>query len=371
VGRRPLVRVAEAPGLTVGELILRFWPHVEQHYRRRDGSPTAEAENYRYALRPLRQLYETLAAAEFSPLKLKAVRQGMAEAGMARTLVNGRVARIVRMYRRAVSEELVPETVCRALETVGGLQEGRCEARESEPVGPVEDAVVEANLPHLPPAVAAMIRLQRLTGARSGEVCGMRACDLEVAGPVWFYRPAQHKTVHRGKARVIALGPQAQAVVKPFLTTDLAAPLFSPAREAEAKAALLRARRKSKVQPSQRNRRKAQRKRPPGFWYTPHAIGVAVRWACDRADRAARQARENELAAVEGRVPVVVPKKVSSAERLVPRWHSHQLRHGHATEVRKRFGLEAARTALVFVVNRWLTLLAKTWVTLGSPRGLR
>jgi hypothetical protein len=57
----------------------------------------------------------------------------------------------------------------------------------------------------------------------------MRAMDLNTAGTVWTYRPASHKNKHRGLERIIYLGPQAQAVVRPFLSTDLQAYLFSPA----------------------------------------------------------------------------------------------------------------------------------------------
>jgi hypothetical protein len=40
---------AQPPGcrpapLTIGELILHFWPHVEQHYRDADGQPTREVD---------------------------------------------------------------------------------------------------------------------------------------------------------------------------------------------------------------------------------------------------------------------------------------------------------------------------------------
>jgi hypothetical protein len=55
-----------------------------------------------------------------------------------------------------------------------------------------------------------------------------RAIDLTMSGPVWTYRPASHKNKHRGRDRVIYLGPQAQAVIKSFLTTNLEAYLFSP-----------------------------------------------------------------------------------------------------------------------------------------------
>jgi hypothetical protein len=45
-----------APDLTVNDLILAFWRHAEQHYRREDGTPTNELNDYRLSLRPLREL---------------------------------------------------------------------------------------------------------------------------------------------------------------------------------------------------------------------------------------------------------------------------------------------------------------------------
>lgn len=81
------------PAPTVNEVILAFWRRAETHYRRPDGTPTNEQHEFRHSLCPLRQLYGSMAAAEFSPLKLKAVRQRMIEAGWCRTLINKRVAR--------------------------------------------------------------------------------------------------------------------------------------------------------------------------------------------------------------------------------------------------------------------------------------
>ena len=54
---------------------------------------------------------------------------------------------------------------------------------------PVADADVEATLPFVNPHVRGMVRLQRLTGARSGEVCAMRPADVDRSGPVWVYHP--------------------------------------------------------------------------------------------------------------------------------------------------------------------------------------
>jgi hypothetical protein len=164
-GRRPLHSLEDAPALSVNELILAFWTHAEAHYRHDDGTPTNELSEYRYALRPLRELYGLTAAARFSPLKLKAVRQRMIEASWCRSRINKQVRRIVGLFRWGVSEELVPEATYRSLSTVSGLERGRTEARESDPVLPVPDDHVTAVLPHVLPTVAAMIQLQRLTGA--------------------------------------------------------------------------------------------------------------------------------------------------------------------------------------------------------------
>src|SRR5262245_47078611 len=46
-GRSPPLNNSDAPALTVNELILKFWRHAEQHYRRLDGTPTHELRDYR------------------------------------------------------------------------------------------------------------------------------------------------------------------------------------------------------------------------------------------------------------------------------------------------------------------------------------
>ena len=83
------------------------------------------------------------------------------------------------MFRWAVTKELVPATVYQALLAVPNVPKGRTAARESPPVRPVEDSVVDATLPYLPAVVADMVRFQRLTGARPGEVCQLRPMDVD------------------------------------------------------------------------------------------------------------------------------------------------------------------------------------------------
>src|SRR5262249_7168984 len=124
-------------GLTVSELIRAFWPHVETHYRRPDGTPTNEVGDYKLSLRPLRELYGSTSARDFGRLALKAVRQRMMEAGLCRGVVNQRIGRIRRMFRWATENELVPLSSYHGLLAVRGLERGRSEARETEPVKPV------------------------------------------------------------------------------------------------------------------------------------------------------------------------------------------------------------------------------------------
>ncbi len=212
-----------------------------------------------------------------------------------------------------------------------------------------------------------MVELQLLTGMRPGEVCQLTLAELDRSEEVWEYRPAAHKTAHHGRSRLIPLGPRAQAVLVRFLTgkhpppegfdtinfnhskarnaaadayeaagrkrdarllrelgrpivfvagcvVDPAAAVFSPWEAREERFLLMRANRKTRVQPSQASRRKQNPKHSPGAAFSPTGYAHAVAKAALRAG--------------------------------VPHWHPNQLRHLFATEVRKEFGLEAAQVSL-------------------------
>ncbi len=106
--------------------------------------------------------------------------------------MNKVVGTVVRIFKWASSEELIPSKVYHDLRTVDGLRKGRTAAIESDPVPPVPPTVVDATVPHLPSVVADTVRFQRLTGCRPGEVCGLRPCDVDRTGDVWEYRPQSH-----------------------------------------------------------------------------------------------------------------------------------------------------------------------------------
>jgi integrase len=359
VQQRAGVEIADlAAGRTVNEIIAAYWDFAVTFYRR-DGEPTEQLNHVRRALRPLRKMYGSLPATEFSPLKLKALREVFVRGDVeyderctrspqaqSRTHINANVQRIKRVFKFAVEHEMVPGHVYHALQAVSGLRKGRSDAREGRVVKPVPLEYVEAILVietaadgtadkysdgkprtrYVTPEVAAMVRLQMLTGMRSGEVCQMRTCDVDTSGDLWAYRPQHHKTEHLDVTREIWLGPRAQALLSPWLRMNVTESLFSPLRARQRAWADARAARTSSVQPSQADR--AQR--GPGRqreWRDVYSVDVYRR----AISQALRQLNAERRAA--GRPEVA-------------HWHPHRLRHSHATEVRRRFGLELARAAL-------------------------
>ena len=266
-GRR-LSHTADAGAdLTIYELAESFLVWADTYYRK-DGRPTGECLTIRCALKPLATLYGHTLVSAFGPLALKTVRQTMVDSELCRNECNRRTSIIVRMFRWAVENEMAPPSAHHALKAVKGLAKGRSAARESEPVRPVPEPHMLAIEPHVSRQVWAMVQLQALSGARPQEVVELRGADLDMAGKVWAYRPRVHKTQHYDRERVIHLGPRAQQVLRVWLRTDLAEPLFQPCESLATHRAEIRENRKSPVQPSQRNRRKRTCKVEPGEQYT-------------------------------------------------------------------------------------------------------
>lgn len=311
-GRR--LPTAERPAeLTVNELILRYWRFAQGYYRK-NGEPTVEISKIKVIMRWLQQLYGLTPVSEFGPLALKTIRQSMIAAGHSRGYINEQIARIKRAFKWGVENELVHSTVYPALQAVAGLRRGCSSARETDPVRPVPEEHITAVRPFVSKEVSAMIQLQLLTGMRPGEVRLMRGFEIDFTGNVWTYLPLTHKTEHHGRDRTVYLGPAAQQAIKPFLARDTTAFLFSPHHAMKTRHQELRRRRKTPVQPSQRNRTKAHPKWSPGGHYCREAYRKAIQRACRKAG--------------------------------VPSWTPAQLRHNAATRYRKEYGLEVAQIIL-------------------------
>jgi integrase len=315
----------------VNELILGYWQFAKTHYRK-DGQPTRALEGIREALRPLRGLYGGTPASDFGPKKLKVLRHYMVEKGLSRGVVNKRISQIKRMFKWAVAEELIPPSVYHGLQAVAGLAFGRSAARETEPIRPVPDLYVAAVLPFLSPHVAAMVKVQRLTGMRAGELVLMRPCDIDTTGDIWIYEPLDHKNRWRGHRKQIPLGPEAQRLLQPFLDRDPQAFLFSPQESErwrlEHRPPYKGRQRKTPIYPSElkrraklkdARRRHRQPKRPKRERYDTNSYRRAINYGLLQAKKAGF---------------------------VLPHWHPHQLRHNRGTEVRRKYGIEAAQVAL-------------------------
>lgn len=323
-------RPAARPDLVIDELILAYVDFAQRYYLK-NGAPTGELENIKYSMRPLTELFGKSRVNDFGPIAMKATRTRMIEANLCRGVINSRLNRIRRMFKWAVENEMASPTVLQSLQAVAPLKRGRCEARESKGVHPAREDLVDAVLRVVPRQIAAMIQLQRLTGMRPNEVTSMRTGDIDRSTAVWHYTPRTHKTEHHGRSRAIFLGPQAQAVVAPFLQLDPDVFLFSPQAVISEVKRVRRANRMSKVTPSQMARvPKLYPRKRVGLRYTRQSYAKAIAMACRRAFPP----------------PAVLPKERLHEWRRAHHWSPNQLRHNAATSLRKQFGIEAARLVL-------------------------
>lgn len=267
------------------ELCAEFWRHAKSHYVK-NGKPTDEQASFKVCLRYLNGYYRDILCRDFGPRDLKAIRQQMIDAGNCRTYINKQVSRIKLIFKWGVANDVVPVETYQRLATLDGLKQGKTAAKERSPVLPVHDGAVDATIAHSSDVLAAMIRLQRITGMRPEEVCMVRPMDIDRAGEVWEYRPESHKCEHFDRARLIMLGPKAQGIILPYLLRDDTDYCFRP-------------------------KRWRSNKKP---CFTSRDYRDAIHRACDRAE--------------------------------LPRWNPNQLRHSAATDIRRQFGLEAAQVTL-------------------------
>ncbi len=299
---------------------------AKKHYRM-GGKVTDTFTGLKSAFRTLRQLYGRSPAVDFGPKRFKVVRLRLLEPRevdneqakvrqLSRSTINAHCATISRLFRWAAAEELVPVSVPQALSMVQGLQRGRTTAKESKPVLPVDDAIVEQTILHVSSVVADMVRLQRLTGMRPAEVCQVRPSDVDTTGDVWTYRPETHKTEHHGHSRVIAIGPQGQDILRAYLLRDATDYCFSPVDSEKKQRQRQSENRKTRIEygNSPGTNRKRKPKVTAGPLYTTDSYRHAIKRGCAKAK--------------------------------IPAWSPNQLRHSAATRIRAQFGLEAAQVTL-------------------------
>ena len=203
-----------------------------------------------------------------------------------------------------------------ALKCIEPLKRGRCNARESEPVKPVSDSDIGAAIKFMPKVLADMVKLHRLIGCRPGELVQIKPAMVDTSGDVWTITISDHKNAWRGKDRIIAVGPKAQAILKPYLDRGLSEYCFSPKEAMQQRQAVKHEARKTPMSCGNKpgTNRKPKPQRAPADCYSTNNYARAVLYACKRA-------------------------------KIEP-WSPNQLRHAAATQLRKLEGIEAASVIL-------------------------
>jgi integrase len=250
-----------------------FYPHAE----------SSESNNLLYALESLAKWHPGMSSGELRPAHVKAWLDHMDATGLACTTIASRLQRLKRCLRWAVSEEMIPPGVWHAIQAVSAARKGR----KPDPITPISFLDVACTLPYLNAPCRAMIRLQLLTGARPSEITGLANGYLDASMTPWVAQLHEHKTEYLGRGRRLYFGPDARAILEPWLCDG--DPIF---RNANGKA------------------------------FSTRTYRQAIWRGCD-----ARAA----FLGIKGK------------SRLALRWSPNQLRHTRLTELERFAGLDASR----------------------------
>lgn len=303
-------------GSSVGEICDSFAAYVREYY-----SPSGAAECV-CAMRYLREVFGDRCMNEMIHTDMLAVRDAMLRnPRLARTTVNRYMSVLCRrLMPWALDQGLIRAATKVELSQVEGLKRGRCKARECPPVMEAKDADIDAAAAAMVPSTADMVRVHRLTGMRPGEICSMRREDIDRGVTPWVYRPAHHKNDWRGEwgqPRAVLIGPKAREILSRRWGDETHGPLFSPAGAFSEWLEAKREARKSPFYPCRDekfSRAKPDATRRPGDSWRPCEYNHAIQHAIGRAG--------------------------------CGHFTANQLRHAFATEVRRKFGLEACRAVL-------------------------
>ncbi len=306
-------------GLTVSEVMAGYLRHCKVHY----GKNLKQVARVKLALKPVRSLYADCIASEFGVLQFRAIREKIvAQKNLitgetrSRNYINESMKRVVAMFRWAASEGLIPANVHESLRLIPALEAGRTKARETAPIKPVDQKVVDATLMLLPETVADMVRVQLLTGARSSEICGLRPKDIDRSKDIWTATIEHHKTKHRGKTRTLFIGPKCQAILAKYLLRGPDENLFRPCDSEKKRRAKQHEERITPMScgnvPGSNVVKKPKLK--PGMQYTKDSYRRCIARTCE--------------------------------SNSIQHWHPHQLRHSAATKLRSEFDLETSCAVL-------------------------
>lgn len=296
------------------DLCADYLAHCITYYVDRDGNPTSTLDWVRRITTTVTDRYGALPATAFGPKKFRTIIDSWIDDGAAYTTVNSYIATTKRMFRWALTTEHIPPAKAayvQALLAVPGESKRRTRAVVHPPRQPVAWEHVTALRDYVAPQLYALALLQWWSAARPGELVVLKPNMIDTSKKVWSASPP-HKNEYREVSRTLFFGPNAQAILRPFLeNTDPDAYLFNPHAAVKLRRALTRS------GPGRRPNQKPDKRRTPrtlGDRYTVDSYRQAIERACDAAK--------------------------------VPKWTPHQLRHSAAQRLNDKHGIEAAQTVL-------------------------
>jgi len=231
---------------------------------------------------------------------------------------------------------LVSSQVYLEAKFVPALKRGKTRAYEKPPRQDVPDEVIDQTLPHLLPTIRDMVQVQRWASMRPSEVFRMKPGEIDTGYKtddgivIWMYAPGVHKSTWREKKkageyfRIIPLGKPEQDILAPRLVGKLDTDyIFSPKEAVKERIERDAAKRKSKVQPSQIERKEQNAKKPK------------------RKDRDCYDKNSYNRAIKRS---IIAANKYLPEGEQIPAWTPYQLRHAAITDIVQQTGsLDTAR----------------------------
>ena len=295
--------VAEAEGPI---LVTHVTEAFRQHLVSRPRMSQSDRQRMKVLCDELDRHAGKIEADTFGPKKLRELRDKWTQR-YDRRYCNRLASAVRRIFRYAVSEELVSESAWTRLKSLDPLREGDApiERAERECVA-LEH--VQATLKHLHSILADVVTLQLHLALRPSEVLSIKPCEIDRSGAIWVYHPTYHKTKSRGHRRVIVLDGFAQRIVDKYLERPADAYLFSPKEAVSTIRSKAKAERVARGGSGSRKKPRQKQTRLPGDRYYPREYAKAIQRAATKAG--------------------------------VPQWSPYQLRHTGITLMAEKAGVD-------------------------------
>ena len=179
----------------------------------------------------------------------------------------------------------------------------------------------------MPPTLRAMVKIQRLTGMRPGEIFGMRVGDIDRSrgNGLWYYIPGSYKTEKFVGKIKFPLGKPEQELLAPYLIGKKSGEaVFSPRTAQAERKAEKRANRQTKLTPAQVARDEARVEQPYRYseFYNRFSYRQAIEHAINKGN------------------------KTLPEDEQIPYWTPYRLRNSAATATEEKIGLDEAQAQL-------------------------